>query len=89
MVMRFVSFTYLYHFLNWFSKTSLIGWHRGSKWQLSLVFLSWIACVGIFFWDYLTGVSVIFFFSILHVFLEFPLNHRTFIGIIRQARSRL
>src|SRR6185369_6487797 len=25
---RFLGFAYTYHYLNWFSKTGIIGWHR-------------------------------------------------------------
>ncbi len=89
MVMRFVAFNYLYHFLNWFSKTSLIGWHKVAPWRLSMVIVCWLICLAVFAWDYLLGISVIYFFSVLHVFLEFPLNHRTFLGIWSEIRSRL
>lgn len=88
MVMHFVAFVYLYHFMNWFSKTSVIGWHQGSRLSLFLVFLSWFSCLGIFWYDYRTGLSVLYFFSILHVFLEFPLNHQTFLGVGRALLAR-
>lgn len=83
MVMRFMAFVYSYHFMNWFSKTSLIGWHKGGKWSWTFILGCWGLCVGIFAMDYMTGITVIYFFSMLHVFLEFPLNHRTFLSIGR------
>lgn len=88
MVMRFIAFVYLYHFLNWFSKTSVIGWHQGSKRSLVLVFVAWVFCLGVFWYDYRTGLGVLYFFSILHVFLEFPLNHQTFLGISRSILAK-
>ena len=30
-VMRFIAFSYTYHYLNWFSKTSVIQWRKVSK----------------------------------------------------------
>ena len=30
-VMRFIAFAYTYHYLNWFSKTSVIQWHKVPK----------------------------------------------------------
>ena len=31
MLMRFIAFAYLYHYLNWFSKTEVIRWHKVPK----------------------------------------------------------
>jgi len=89
MVMRFVTFVYLYHYMNWFSKTSLIGWHRSSKASLVVVFLTWALCLSMFLYDYRLGIMVIYFFSMLHVFLEFPLNHQTMLGIGRILLGRM
>jgi len=83
-IMRLVAFSYTYHYLNWFSKTSIIGWHRVSPLWLITVFSTWIFAVGIYLWDYTLGLLSLSFLSMLHVFLEFPLNHKTFIGIGQQ-----
>jgi hypothetical protein len=37
--------------------------------------------------DYKAGFFALFLLSMLHVFLEFPLNHHTFIGIGKEIRG--
>lgn len=71
----FLAFAYTYHYLNWFSKTSIIGWKSSlnSKRMYAILAL-WILSVGIYIYDYTTGLTVLFFLSLLHVVLEFPLN---------------
>ena len=71
----FIAFAYTYHYLNWFSKTSIIGWHKGtSKTRLGIIAAIWVASISFYLYDYRTGIIVLFFLSFLHVFLEFPLN---------------
>ncbi|MFM7015131.1 MAG: hypothetical protein ACKOX3_02280 [Bacteroidota bacterium] len=78
----FIAFAYTYHYLNWFSKTSIIGWHKGSsKMRLGIIATLWIASIGFYLYDYHTGIIVLFFLSFLHVFLEFPLNVVSIKGI--------
>ena len=80
-VMRFIAFAYTYHYLNWFSKTSIIKWHLIEKKYLILTLALWVLALVIYGFDYRTGLKVLFFLSFLHVFLEFPLNWKTFIDI--------
>lgn len=75
--MRFVAFAYLYHYLNWFSKTSIIQWHVVSKRRAGLIVVCWIATVVLYGVNYQVGISALLFLSLLHVFLEFPLNWKT------------
>jgi hypothetical protein len=83
-VMRFIAFAYTYHYLNWFSKTSIIQWHKiPLAWTVVNVIL-WLAALGLYAWDYHAGLLVLFGLSWLHVLLEFPLDHRTFTGIARE-----
>lgn len=71
----FIAFAYTYHYLNWFSKTNIIGWKKDlSKQKIILLILIWIGSVGLYLYDFKTGLIALFFLSILHVFLEFPLN---------------
>ncbi len=71
----FVAFAYTYHYLNWFSKTSIIGWHRNvSKKKLIAVIVVWLLSVSLYYYDYKIGLLTLFFLSLLHVLLEFPLN---------------
>jgi hypothetical protein len=80
-VMRFIGFAYTYHYLNWFSKTSVIKWHLVPKKTLIFTLIIWLFSVGLYFYDYNLGLNVLFFLSFLHVFLEFPLNIVSFAGI--------
>jgi hypothetical protein len=77
-IQRFVAFAYTYHYLNWFSKTNIIKWHQvPQKWLISSV-LIWIVSVALYIYDYKIGTLALFFLSMTHVFLEFPLNLKTF-----------
>lgn len=86
-VMRFIAFAYTYHYLNWFSKTSVIKWHQVPKKWLALVLLLWLASVALYAYSYLVGLRWLFLISMMHVFLEFPLNFRSFIGIGQELRN--
>lgn len=81
MIMRFIAFAYTYHYLNWFSKTSIIKWHQVKRSTLLITFAIWAISVGIYISSYETGLVWLFFLSFLHVTMEFPLNFRSFIGI--------
>ncbi len=80
-VMRFITFAYTYHYLNWFSKTSVIKWNQISKTRLTIIIVLWILSVVLYAFSYKVGFYALFLLSMLHVFFEFPLNHQTFIGI--------
>ena len=74
-VMMFMSFIYLYHYLNWFSKTTTISWHKNLTLKRSLIIgFLWIGMVCLFYFNFKTGFLVALFFSFLHVILELPLN---------------
>jgi len=74
----FIAFAYTYHYLNWFSKTSIIGWSKGLNRKRSLIIgVLWIGSVGIYMYDFKLGFTYLIFLSFLHVFMEFPLNVRT------------
>jgi len=87
MLMRFIAFAYLYHYLNWFSKTEVIRWHKVSKVRFILVIVLWLAACGFYIYDYSLGLSVLFFLSFTHVLLEFPLNIVSIIGIGKESVS--
>lgn len=84
MIMRLIAFAYTYHYLNWFSKTSIIKWHEVSKNRIAVIAVVWLASLALYAYNYDTGMAVLYFISVLHVMLEFPLNHRTFAGIGRE-----
>jgi hypothetical protein len=87
MVMRLIAFAYTYHYLNWFSKTSIIKWHEVPRSRTVAILIVWLGAVAFYAYDYDTGMLLFYFMSILHVMLEFPLDHRTFAEIGRQLRS--
>ncbi len=84
-VMRFIAFAYTYHYLNWFSKTSVIQWHKVPKKTFLITIVIWVLSVILYVIDYNIGLKALYFLSFLHVFLEFPLNITSFQGIIKSV----
>ena len=41
----------------------------------------WLAALALYAYSYALGFIVLYVLSVVHVMLEFPLNHRTFAGI--------
>ena len=87
MLMRFIAFAYLYHYLNWFSKTEVIRWHKVPKIRFALVIGLWLTACGLYAYDYALGLSFLFFLSFSHVLLEFPLNIVSIVGIGKETLS--
>jgi hypothetical protein len=83
---RFLGFAYTYHYLNWFSKTGVIRWHEISGVRMAGIGALWLASVGLYAYDYATGLAALFFLSIVHVFLEFPLDARTLVDVLAARR---
>lgn len=88
-LMAFIAFAYLYHYLNWFSKTSVIRWNDISRERLAVVVAVWIASIGLYAYDNARGFQWLFFLSFSHVLLEFPLNHVTFMSVGRELGGLL
>jgi hypothetical protein len=88
-LMRFVAFAYTYHYLNWFSKTSILNWHKISRLRWGAILTLWALSVAVYAVDYRIGFIVLFALSMAHVLLEFPLNYRTFWGICTEISKRL
>jgi hypothetical protein len=86
-VMRFIAFAYTYHYLNWFSKTSVIQWHKVPRKTLAIVIAVWVISVCLYMYDYMVGLKWLFLLSFLHVLLEFPLNFRSIIGIGEEVKN--
>ncbi len=80
--MRLIAFAYSYHYLNWFSKTRIINWHDTSRARLSCIGVLYIAAVSTYLIDFKIGFATLFFLSMLHVVLEFPLDYRAAVGIL-------
>jgi len=82
-IQTFIAFAYTYHYLNWFSKTTVIGWQKAlSKKEIFAILTLWILLSGIYIYDFQTGFVALFFLSYLHVFLELPLNAISVKGIL-------
>lgn len=83
-LMGFIAFAYLYHYLNWFSKTSIIRWNEISRARLTVILAVWLASVVLYAYDGEVGFRWLYFLSFVHVLLEFPLNHLTVLNIGRE-----
>jgi hypothetical protein len=86
-IMRFIAFAYTYHYLNWFSKTTVIKWNQVSQKRMNTIILLWVLSVALYAVSYEIGFYALFLLSMLHVFFEFPLNHFTFIGIGKELKN--
>ena len=87
-IQRFIAFAYTYHYLNWFSKTSVIKWHDVSKGRMGLILILWVVSVACYYIDFRLGFMVLFLLSMLHVFLELPLNALSVKGITASLKNR-
>ncbi len=55
----FIAFAYLYHYLNWFSKTSIIRWDKNmSKAKIITILSIWICSVALYLYNFKVGVIV-------------------------------
>lgn len=84
---RFVAFAYTYHYLNWFSKTEVIRWHVIGRARLAAIGVSWALSLALYGYRYDVGLAALYVLSLAHVFLEFPLDVRTFASIGRELRG--
>ncbi len=86
---RVIAFAYTYHYINWFSKTRIINWHRITAGRAVCIGLVWIASVALYFYNYKLGLKWLLLLSLVHCILEFPLNHRSFMAIGQELKKRL
>lgn len=87
MIARFIGFAYTYHYLNWFSKTTVIKWHLINRRTFFIIVAIWVLSVALYFTNYIMGIMVLYFLSYLHVTFEFPLNWRSFKDIGTSLRT--
>jgi hypothetical protein len=73
-VQSFIAFAYTYHYLNWFSKTSIIKWHQVEKKKFVFSGVLWVVSLALYKVDFRLGFAAVSMLSLLHVVLEFPLN---------------
>jgi hypothetical protein len=88
-VARIVAFAYTYHYLNWFSKTKIIQWHKVPKLRFALVIAAWVASIALYAVSFATGMVWLFFLSMTHVLLELPLNAVSVMGIYAALKQRI
>jgi len=89
-VQIFIAFAYTYHYLNWFSKTSIIGWKKSLTTNRTIyISMIWIAAVAIYLYDFYTGLIALYFLSLLHVLFEFPLNVVTIKELFKFRKVKL
>lgn len=86
-VQVFIAFAYTYHFLNWFSKTSVINWHKVGRKKMIITIVLWIISITLYYINYRIGFAALFILSILHVILEFPLNITSIVSLMRPIKK--
>ncbi|TBX70604.1 hypothetical protein EZL74_02705 [Flavobacterium silvisoli] len=85
----FIAFAYTYHYLNWFSKTSVIGWNKNlSKTKTYTILAIWAVSIALYLYEYRIGFIALLFLSLIHVFLEFPLNMTSIKGIVAKVKVK-
>lgn len=87
-VQSFIAFAYTYHYLNWFSKTSIIKWHQVGKMKFVYSAILWAVSLALYKVDFRLGFAAISALSILHIVLEFPLNIVSIRGIVGGLTGR-
>ena len=75
---RFIALAYTYHYFNWFSKPTVIQWHKVSAGRWLLILGGWAWAVAVYAYDYAAGFLLLLTLSFAHVVLELPLNHLSF-----------
>lgn len=80
-IQGFIAFAYTYHYLNWFSKTNVIKWHKIPKSWLLTSIIIWLASISLHLINIKLGITFITLLSVLHVYTEFPLNHKSFVNV--------
>ncbi len=85
LLMRFIAFAYTYHYLNWFSKTEIIKWHKVPKARFIAVLILWVVSLVLYGFNYALGLRWLYFLSFCHVLLEFPLNMVSITGIAKEG----
>jgi hypothetical protein len=85
LLMRFIAFAYTYHYLNWFSKTEVIRWHKVPKARFIVVIVLWVVSLVMYAFNYGLGLRWLYFLSFCHVLLEFPLNMVSITGIFKEV----
>lgn len=85
----FIAFAYTFHYLNWFSKTSVIGWSKNLGLKKGVLVLAiWILSIALYLYNYQLGLTVLFVLSMMHVLAEFPLNALSIKTIVQKIKEK-
>ena len=84
---RFMALAYTYHYFNWFSKPTVIQWHKISPRRWTLILGVWAWAIAVYAYDYAAGFVLLLTLSFAHVVLEFPLNHLSFKQLLTGWRT--
>ena len=57
--------------------------------RLGILAAVWLGTIGVYFYGYNLGFQLMFLLSYLHVFLEFPLNHMSILGTVKELPAAL
>jgi len=68
------AFVYTYHYLNWFIKAEVIHWASIPPMRWAAIGVVCAGSIGLYFYDFALGFSVVLALSFMHVVLEFPLD---------------
>jgi hypothetical protein len=82
-----LTFAYTYHYLNWFSKTELLQWHRIAPGRLYPMIAIYVGAIALYAYDYRLGFFVLPFLAFLHVVAEFPLDLKVIQGVLQFNRG--
>ncbi|PYJ00405.1 MAG: hypothetical protein DME25_20860 [Verrucomicrobia bacterium] len=66
-VQSFIAFAYTYHYVNWFSKTSIIKWHQVEKKKFVFSAVLWVVSLALYEVDYRLGFAAVAVLSLLFV----------------------
>ncbi len=78
-----LTFAFTYHYLNWFSKTELLKWHRIPRRRMAAIVVVYLAALALYFYNFRLGFRALLSLSAIHIFLEFPLNVQTIRDVFR------
>ena len=86
-LLRIFAFAYLFHYLNWFGKAELLGWHQIPLRSWIIIGLLYASALGLYLYDLALGFLILNFFSLLHVLMEFPLDWRALRFVLSGGRT--
>ncbi len=78
-----LTFAFTYHYLNWFSKTELLKWHRIPRARMAGIVIVYLAAIALYYYNFRLGFRALLSLSAIHIFLEFPLNVQTIKDVFR------